>query len=235
VLIVAGSATAIVELTGRDNETDSPIAATSSAAVSNEPAGCGFTDTFDGDTLDPAWERTRPDANLSIADGAVTMDAPEGSDLYEDYVDAPRLLRPVSGDFVAQTDVSAQPSQFYQGAGLVLWAGADQYARVERGYDQYGEVIFEYKDKAPHKRVLEPGPSAAASDADRVVLEIARAGETVSGRWRPESESDWLELGSITMDLPGDVQIGIAVLNRAQRNAEPAPFSATFADVTVTC
>jgi len=96
-------------------------------------------------------------------------------------------------------------------------------------------VIFEYKDDAPHKRVLEPGPGAAESDDDEVVLELARDGETVTGRWRPATATDWRDLGSITMDLPDDVQIGVSVLNRAQGDAEPASFSAAFADVTLAC
>jgi regulation of enolase protein 1 (concanavalin A-like superfamily) len=237
VLVVAGSVAAVVKLTGRDGGTQTPLGAgpASSAAASPAPSACGFTDGFGGATLAAAWQRTRTNAALTVAGGTVTMDAPDGSDTYEKYLDAPRLLRPVTGNFVAQADVTARPRQFYQGAGLVLWAGADHYARVERGYGQYGEVVFEYKNAAKHKRVLKPGAGAARSDADRVVLELAREGSAVRARWRPATETAWRELGSVTMTLPAGVQVGVSVLNRAQGKAKPAAFSASFDSVTLTC
>jgi regulation of enolase protein 1 (concanavalin A-like superfamily) len=237
VLVVAGSVAAIVKLTGRDGGTQAPLTAgpASSAAASPTPSTCGFTDGFDGNTLAAAWQRTRNNAALTVAGGTVTMAAPDGSDIYETYVDAPRLLRPVTGNFVARADVTARPHQFYQGAGLVLWAGAQNYARVERGYGQYGEVVFEYKNGAKHKRVLKPGSGAARADADRVVLELSRQGSAVRARWRPATETAWRDLGSVPMTLPAGVQVGVSVLNRAQGKAKPGAFSASFDSVTLTC
>jgi regulation of enolase protein 1 (concanavalin A-like superfamily) len=238
VLVVAGSVAAIVKLTGRDGGTQAPLTAgpASSAAASPTPSTCGFTDGFDGNTLAAAWQRTRNNAALTVAGGTVTMAAPDGSDIYETYVDAPRLLRPVTGNFVARADVTARPHQFYQGAGLVLWAGAQNYARVERGYGQYGEVVFEYKNGAKHKRVLKPGSGAARADVDRVVLELSRQGSAVRARWRPATETAWRDLGSVPMTLPAGVQVGVSVLNRAQgKAAKPETFGASFDSVTLTC
>jgi regulation of enolase protein 1 (concanavalin A-like superfamily) len=239
VLVVAGSVAAIVKLTGRDGATQTPLSAgpaSSAAAASPTPSTCGFTDGFDGNAVAAAWRRTRTDTALTVAGGTVTMAAPDGSDIYETYVDAPRLLRPATGNFVMRADLTARPHQFYQGAGLVLWAGADHYARVERGYGQYGEVVFEYKNGAKHKRVLKPGSGPARADADRVVLELSRQGSAVRARWRPATDTAWRDLGSVTMTLPAGVQLGVSVLNRAQgTKAKPEPFSASFDSVTLTC
>jgi len=236
VLIVAGSAAAVAaQFISSDNKPKSPLAgAGSSALASTGAAACGFTDDFDGPTLDPAWQRTRPEAGLLVAGGVVEMEAPEGSDIYAAYTAAPRLLRPVTGDFVLRTELVAQPSQFYQGAGLVLWDGANRYVRVEHGYDKYNEVIFEYRDGGPHKRVL-PGGTATHATADRLILELARSGNVLRARWRPSTEVDWQDLGTITMNLPADVQVGVSVLNRAQGNSKPDTFSAAFTSVSLTC
>ena len=234
VLIVAGSATAVAaQFISSNNKPKSPLAGATSSASAG-PAACGFTDDFDGPTLDPAWQRTRPEAGLLVAGGVVEMEAPEGSDIYAAYTAAPRLLRPVTGNFVLRTELVAQPSQFYQGAGLVLWDGANRYVRVEHGYDKYNELIFEYRDGGPHKHVL-PGGTATHATADRLILELARSGNVLRARWRPSTEVDWQDLGTITMSLPADVQVGISVLNRAQGNSKPDTFSAAFTTVSLTC
>ena len=236
VLVIGGAGAAIVKLSGGGDDDPAALGAgpASSAPASSAPA-CGFTDSFDAAALDPAWQRTRPDADLTVGGGTVTMAAPEGADLYDKYLDAPRLLRPATGDFVAQAELTADPRQFYQGAGLVLWAGPEHFARVERGYGQYDEIIFEYRNGGPHKQVLKPGQGPLHSATDRVVVELSRTAGTVRARWRPATTTTWQEIGSAELTLPAAVQIGPSVLNRAQRKAEPAPFAATFANVTLTC
>ncbi|RZU48477.1 Hsp70 protein [Krasilnikovia cinnamomea] len=201
-------------------------------------AACGFADSFDGDTLDPAWQRQRTDTNVTVADGAVTMDAPDGSDIFETYLAAPMLLRPVTGDFTLETDVTAAPSQFYQGAGLVLWNGPDSYVRLERGYGDTGAVVFEYKDHAPHVKVHSPVRSDGTlveTDAQRGILQLIRKGDTITAKARSALDAQPKDLGSIQVNLPQTVPVGVAVLNRAQQGAKPSSFSARFDSVTARC
>lgn len=225
VLAVAGGVTAAVNLIERE---DPPVTG----------ASCGFQDEFDGDTLDPAWRQTRPDVEVVVADGAAEVTAPDGADLYETYLDAPMLLREVPGDFVATVDVTANPGQFYQGAGLVVWVDAEHYARVERSEGETDVIIFEYKDGGSHQQVhstLIDDPAVVRTEAEQVVLEFTRTGTDLRARWHPADDPEWSDLGSITMYLPDTVEVGASVLNRAQRGAEPTTFSAWFNNFTLTC
>jgi len=224
VLVVVATVIAVVKLTGRE---ESP-----------EAAACGFRDEFDGDALDPAWRRNRPDARVVVAGGIAKVTAPDGADIYETFLDAPMLLRQVAGAFVATADVTADPSQFYQGAGVILWGDAEHYVRVERGRGEAEVIIFEYKNGDTHQQVHSTrlgDPDTVRTEVDEVVLELARTGSAVRARWRPADQSAWSDLGSITVDLPATVHIGVSVLNRAQRGAKPATFDARFTSFAVTC
>ena len=224
VLVVVAAVTAVVKLTGRE---ESP-----------NVAACGFQDDFAGDALDPAWRQTRPDARVVVADGVAKVTAPDGADIYETFLDAPMLLRQVAGTFVATADVTADPSQFYQGAGVILWDDAEHYVRVERGRGEADVIIFEYKNDGTHQQVHSTrlgDPDTVRTDVDQVVLELARTGSTVRARWHPADQPAWSDLGSITMDLHATVHIGASVLNRAQRGAKPATFDATFTSFAVAC
>ncbi|BFU44271.1 Hsp70 family protein [Krasilnikovia sp. MM14-A1004] len=202
------------------------------------PASCGFADSFDGATLDPAWQRQRTDTGVTVADGAVTMDAPDGSDIFETHLAAPMLLRPVTGDFTLETDLTAAPSQFYQGAGLVLWNGPDSYVRLELGYGDTRAVVFEYKDHAPHVKVHSPlrkDGTLIETDGERGILQLIRSGNTITAKGRPILDAEPRELGSIQVHMPQTIQVGVAVLNRAQQGAAPSPFSARFDSVAARC
>ncbi|GAB1691434.1 Hsp70 family protein [Krasilnikovia sp. M28-CT-15] len=199
-------------------------------------AACGFADSFEAGTLDPAWQRQRTD--VTVADGAVTMEASDGSDIFETHLAAPMLLRPVTGDFTLETDVTAAPHQFYQGAGLVLWNGPGSYVRLERGYGDSGAIVFEYKDHGPHVKVHSPlrkDRTLIETDAQRGVLQLVRTGDTITAKARAVSDAELRDLGSIHLDLPRTVQVGVAVLNRAQQGASPSSFSARFDSVAVRC
>ena len=186
--------------------------------------------------LGSGWELSRDDTAVGVAGGTLTMAAPDGADLYGTFLAAPRVVRPVTGDFVATAGVEARPKQFYQGAGLVLWGGPDRFVRVERGFGTYAEVIFEYRDGGAHKRVFPAGSKGPArTSAGSVILELSRRGSTVEGRWRTGTDPVWQELRSATLALPDEVEVGLSVLNRAQGGAKPAPFSAGFTSASVTC
>jgi regulation of enolase protein 1 (concanavalin A-like superfamily) len=188
--------------------------------------------------VDPVWQRNRPDLRLTVSGGTADLESPNGTDIFKTNMTAPMLLRPVTGDFVLEATVEAAPVVFYQGAGLLLWNGANSYVRMERGFGGTGTVGFEYKNAAgPHKWVHGPLPSEhpVKTEATRVVLRMARSGGTVTGSWRPADKLDFAELGTVKMTLPETVKVGVAVLNRAQFGAKPTPFHARFDQIKVTC
>jgi regulation of enolase protein 1 (concanavalin A-like superfamily) len=213
------------------------ITAPPSAAASPTPIDCGANETFDGAEVSKGWERTRPDADITLAGSAARMTAPDGSDIYPDRTEAPMLLRTVPGDFVMETTVKAYPDQFYQGAGLVLWVDRTRYVRLELGYGDVQAIVFEYNDGGTHTRVHAPskaGPGLVATKANDVVLQLKRSGNEVTAGWTT-GKNKLRDLGTITLELPGTVKAGVAVLNQAQNGAEPETFQATFYRVWFTC
>ncbi|WP_433293042.1 Hsp70 family protein [Actinoplanes sp. CA-030573] len=206
------------------------------APAATTPA-CGFTDDFTGATLDPAWEQTRKDLRVTVGNGAAELDAPDGTDIYKTNTTAPKLLRPVTGDFVLEATVEASPSVFYQGAGLLLWNGPTSYLRIERGIGKpAGTIGFEYNNGQGHKWVHGPlDKPPITTTATRVVFRMSRTGGTLTGAWRPADRPTFTHLATVAMTLPPTVRVGVAALNRAQQGSKPAPFHARFDRVAVTC
>ena len=237
VLAIAVSVPIAVRLLHDDNRPAAGLPSSPSPHPSASAPACGFTEDFAGAVVDPAWQRNRPDLRLTVSGGVADLDAPNGTDIFRTNLTAPMLLRPVTGDFVLEATVEATPVVFYQGAGLLLWNGANSYVRMERGFGGTGTVGFEYKDGGPHTWVHGPLPSEhpIKTEAARLVLRMARSGGTVTGSWRPAGKLDFAALATIKMNLPQTVRVGVAVLNRAQFGAKPTPFHARFDQIKVTC
>jgi actin-like ATPase involved in cell morphogenesis len=237
VVVILAAVPLTIRLIRAGGEAEAGAGAGAGPASSAAAPPCGFTDEFDGSALAAGWERTRPDADITVAGSAADMDAPQGADIFRDNLTAPMLLRPVTGDFVLETAVEAAPRTFYQAAGLLLWDGPNNYVRIERGIGDFGAVDFEYKNGGSHERVH--GPRAAQhpvkTDATRVVLRMSRVGGTITAGWRPADKPDFAGLGSIKVSLPDTVKVGVAVLNRAQFGATPTAFRARFDRVALTC
>ena len=245
VLVIAGVTAFFLQRRDRDDPVTAgapaaPAPAVASAAPSSAAPACvPFNERFDGDTVAAVWERTRPDVDLTVARSRVQLTVPDGADLHEDRADAAMLLREVSGDFVLETTLTAEPAQFYQGAGLVLLAGDGRYVRLELGYGDIRALVYEYRDGGAHTRVHPPfadDRDVVRATTNDLELQLERSGDRITARWRPAPrDGEFRDLGTITAALPGTVRAGVAVLNRAQSGAEPEPFPATFFRVVVTC
>jgi regulation of enolase protein 1 (concanavalin A-like superfamily) len=178
------------------------------------------------------------DGGFVVAAGAVELTAKNGSDIYVAELRAPMLLREPGGNFTVETDVTAAPKQYYQGAGLLLWNGSRSYVRLERGYGDVGSIIFEYRDGGKHVKVNGPhtfSPNNIRTDATRVQLQLTKEEDEVSARWRPYGDDKWQEIGTIPVKLPAYTKAGVTALNRAQgKGVKPTPFTARF-DYVRTC
>jgi regulation of enolase protein 1 (concanavalin A-like superfamily) len=244
VLVIAGVTAFFVSQRDPDGNlvaggpTSSVAASPAAASSPPPPTDCGANETFDSAELSAGWERTRPDVDVPLAGSAARMIAPDGSDIYDDRIDAPMLLRTVPGDFVMETTVAAEPDQFYQGAGLVILVDETHYVRVELGYGDVRAIVFEYRNGGAHTKVHPPrkrDPNVVVATQNDVVLQLERSGNEVTARWRSGEQTKLRNLGTITVDLPDTVKAGVSVLNRAQSGAEPEPFPATFYRVWFTC
>ncbi|TCN37210.1 caspase domain-containing protein [Kribbella orskensis] len=200
-------------------------------------AGCRFSDGFDGSAIDGGWEEVRiGDGALKVADGSLDMSAPDGSDINEELQTAPKLLHPLTGDFKLESDLTANPLQLFQSAGVLLWNSAETYVRLERSYGDVGAIIFEYRlNGGPHTKIHSPmstDPKVITTDKTHVVLQLTKTSASVGARWRPVEDSQWRELGTVDMKLPNTTKGGIAVLNRT---GSASAYNAKFDYARATC
>jgi tetratricopeptide (TPR) repeat protein/regulation of enolase protein 1 (concanavalin A-like superfamily) len=183
-------------------------------------------------------------ARLAERGGHVQIGVPAGAyDLSAEIgkVNAPRLLRPAVGDFIAQVTVSRVPQPDrrqalpgrapFNGAGLLLWQDDRNYVRLELGVFIVRDgttvrfALFEQRREGIPVGGLSKTQTRLA--AVPTSLRLERRGRTLLGFVRQGSE-DWIPLGQFEADLPPTVYVGVAAVNATQ-----SPFTAEFEDLTV--
>ncbi|NOV97800.1 ThuA domain-containing protein [Isoptericola halotolerans] len=101
----------------------------------SEPGLCftGRSDDFLGDELDPErWDVLNRDQGLQVADGHLTLPATR-SDFYgTNNEDVPNLVLQdlPEGPFTATAKLTVEANAQYQQAGLLIWDGPDDYAKM---------------------------------------------------------------------------------------------------------
>ncbi len=176
------------------------------------------------------------DCRVTADAGAVTIEVPGtvhnlALDSAGTSANAPRVMTPVDGDFVAEVkvlgdDLPADPpaatSQVaFHGAGLLLWGDAGNFVRLERAAFERGglhsSVLFEHhKRGAPVPSGNFPHPGGPA-----VYLRLERRGQLVSGFSSPDG-TRWQPLMSAQFE-PEHARVGVAAVNTAS-----APFVVRF-------
>jgi regulation of enolase protein 1 (concanavalin A-like superfamily) len=188
----------------------------------------GTGDLFESSTLAPHWTWLDPlgDCYHSLTDqpGSLRIFVPDGGhDLYLN-TDAPRLLQPASGDFGVQTQVTISPVHGYQGAGLVIWADAGNYVRLERAANGEQRVYLWYRDGG----IYASGGTTDVS-ATTVHLRIERSGSSFTGSYSLDGV-DWTPVGTVGIQAGPTVRVGLDVIDEWQDN----PIHADFAYFQVT-
>ncbi|MCZ4124553.1 protein kinase domain-containing protein [Streptomyces sp. H39-S7] len=267
-LLGGGGAFVLNQLGGKDDpngaHAGSGSGSTSPSTVSPSPSGTaatlacgGIKDPFTATGTAAGWVPHRnADEPMVISGGKLAVTASDGADLRADIPSvgarAPLYYRPVTGNFTAETLVSATPRYTYQGAGLFLGAAGYGYIRLERGYGDTGGITFEYyRDDGKYIAVDYAFTTAEAkgrklirTDATTVQLRLRRVGETVTASWRESDAADWQQLGqaptpgsSGTKGKP-ELRIGLSVVNRAQSpqgDPQKRPFTASFDYADISC
>jgi hypothetical protein len=223
------------------------VAPTSTAPPSTGPpttTACGaINDQFNTASLAPGWEQLNGDG-FAVRDGAMAITASDGADIRSDLqggrVTAPFLARTLRGDFQIETTVTVDPRYSYQGAGLLLYRDSGNYVRLERGFGSQGAIAFEYYADGQHTKLHGPfsgDPNPITTTATVVGLRLERSGKSIKAFWRPVGVRTWQPVSG-TPSLTGEVDAGVAVLNRSQ---DPMPdparksLTATFAYVKAAC
>ena len=174
-----------------------------------------------------------PSGDCRITGGAAhaTIAVPAGQhvlDVEEKNLTAPRVLREVTGDFTAEVTISA-PSigdavtqspdhRPFQSAGLLLWASAETYVRLERAQinvahdGQTDHAMYPSWEMRLEGRPLRMGGGGAELTGASAKLRITRTGNKVDGAVS-EDGTTWQALDPLILKLPEKVQIGLIAVN----------------------
>jgi regulation of enolase protein 1 (concanavalin A-like superfamily) len=158
---------------------------------------------------------------------------------------APRVLKTVKGDFVAQIKVTgdfkpgekaadAEHSSF-NGAGLLVWQDEKNYIRLERNrwyvsgeekYACYPPLLEYYKDGA----YQDTDPNSTLDEFFKgrsTWLRLERKADKVVASYSHDGK-EWTEAKEITVELPAEVTVGVAAINTSEE-----PFTVEFEEFKV--
>lgn len=152
-------------------------------------AWAGFNDEFNSAALDSRWEVVNPNpaSSISMTGEAVRITASEangGSDYYygSNY-NAPRILQPVSGDWMLEIKLDFNPTTDYQGAGIIL---------IPQGQDassSNGNRIAEKAFSGGAKVIRSVGTNIPWT-ANLAYIRLSKNGCTYTG-WVSADGTDW--------------------------------------------
>jgi regulation of enolase protein 1 (concanavalin A-like superfamily) len=151
-------------------------------------------------------------------------------------LNAPRVLRPITGDFLAEVKVGGalrpggqctRPGGLpFQGAGLVLWYDPSNYLRLERAaIFREGRIVPYVTFEERRDRQLEAG--ALEVPEGPTWLRLERRGDRILASASSDGRS-WRGLPLRKVDYPARVKIGVDAINSCNK-----PFTAALEDFRV--
>jgi regulation of enolase protein 1 (concanavalin A-like superfamily) len=198
----------------------------------------GLTTKHWGEVLDPD-----SDCKFVLEKGRLAIGVP-GTDhslgFERGQMNAPRVLRAVEGDFIAQVKVSCEfPSgatsllptrRPFHGAGFLLWLDEKNYIRLERAemvYEGNNLSYASFESRMNGEFVRKGNASEMPLTAGATYLRLERRGGMVYAATSVDG-IQWLSMEPIEVELPKLVSLGVA----AGHNTS-SPFEAVFEDFKV--
>ncbi len=109
-----------------------------------------FLDHFDKGVLDSGWRWVDPwdDSTLSFPRYSwLEIVATSGNDLQpKANLNAPRLIRPISGDFAIETRISPSRDGSFPSGGLLIWKDEENFIRFERGTWGFDTILLQKRE-----------------------------------------------------------------------------------------
>jgi regulation of enolase protein 1 (concanavalin A-like superfamily) len=139
-----------------------------------------------------------------------------------DSVNAPRVLRDVTGDFSVQVKVvgtfkptgtkTSAATVPYNGAGILLWAGEGHFVRFERAAMLRDGSVTTFLNFEKHHREQPPIHRGAFIEAGPVYLRLTRKQNQIV-RAVSRDGVEWQAFEPLTVDWPARVKVGVAAVN----------------------
>ena len=190
-----------------------------------------------GEPIDPDG-----DCSIDLEDGKLTIKVPgtrHGLEAELNKLNAPRVLRDIEGDFIADLKVQAEfnPGERstsrtgfpFVGAGLLLWSDPDNYLRLERA------AIFRNKQPFPYflfeerrnRRPIPPGGGIPADPDGSNFLRLERKGDQVTASVSKDGIK-WKAFPPRTVRLPTKLKLGVSATSSSE-----GPFTVTLENLRV--
>ncbi len=197
------------------------------------PCGPPLSDSFDGDALDERWEVIRrDDERLSVSDGALNLvSAPQ--DIFQGETGMPNIvLQELPGGggepWSVTTEMTWDPTQNFQNAGLVVYGDDDNY--IKTGMVWNGSRNFELIKELDGGAEF-PGGAPAGDTPETYFLRLVSGdGDSVASEFSADGET-WTEIG--TTDLTGIENPRIGVYATASTQGGAGQPTASFHSVTI--
>ena len=162
---------------------------------------------------DWAWQDPFDDCSFTVQNG-LEIHAANGRNLWFVNLSAPRVLRPVAGDWAAQTICVPASEEKPALGGLLLWKDRKNYLRLDRGVTGEHEILFM---GCLGNRDMLIGRGRLQSDASgRVFLRLERGGDRVNALCSADGEN-WFTVGHIEFPVEDPLQVGLHAIGSIDR------------------
>jgi tetratricopeptide (TPR) repeat protein/regulation of enolase protein 1 (concanavalin A-like superfamily) len=170
-------------------------------------------------TLNSGWVWHDPfgDCSLTLRNG-LEIRAANGRDLWRLNRSAPRLLRPVSGDFAVQAVCCPVSEDSPAIGGILLWRDKVNYLRLERGTRGPHEISFHgwlANKEALIGRGRLPG--------ERLILRLERIGLRVHALCSADGQN-WFTVGQVEFPVEDPVEVGVHAIGAIDRLIYPGAY-----------
>jgi regulation of enolase protein 1 (concanavalin A-like superfamily) len=166
--------------------------------------------------IDPA-EKDAPTPK-NVRKGVLQVRIPTAKDMRPGNMNAPRYIKPISGDFQIETHVRFSPKENYQGAGLLIYVDDNRYIRFEKAYGGVGGgaegLRIDVREGNEYTPLLTPDD--APTELGEIEMKIVRKGGLFTAYWRENDEASWREAGQIETNYPQTVMAGLIASNTAR-------------------
>jgi regulation of enolase protein 1 (concanavalin A-like superfamily) len=164
------------------------------------------------ETLPSAWTWQDPfaDCSYTVRNG-LEIQATDGRGLLFTNVSAPRMLRSVAGDWIAQSSSVPATEKELAIGGLVLWKDKKNYLRLDRGATGKGEIIF--MGCLENQDIL---IGRGRMPSEHVFLRLERVGEWVHAFCSADGER-WFTVGGVSFPVEEPFQVGLHAIGHIDR------------------
>ena len=187
-----------------------------------KPTNVSFS-TYSKTDWPVGWQWIDPDEKYDatthdVKKGVLRVNLTTKKNLDGKLANAPRYIKPISGDFQIETRVKFLPKENYQGAGLLIYQDETNYLRFERAYGGSGGGGSGIRLDVNRKGVFEPmvAPGEIQTDVGEVELKVVRSGHVFSAYWREDENAEWRMAGEFESDYRETVMAGLTASNTAR-------------------